>query len=60
MRLLLLVGLLPFACRSEARKDREAFDCMQTGAMIRCLEMRYQWPTDRAVLRYADWLVEKR
>jgi hypothetical protein len=53
--------LLPFACRSEARKDKQTFDCATTGQWVAtCLEMRYggaeagRSPTVRAVAHRAE------
>ena len=48
--------LLPFACRTEARKDREVFDCATTGQWIAtCLQMRHDWPEQEALLRSGRW-----
>ena len=52
--------LLPFACRTEARKDQEVFDCATTGRLSRCLEMRYGWPEREALLRAGRWRLDGR
>lgn len=58
---LAVLALIPFACRSEARKDREVYDCSVSGGYIgTCLQMRYGWPEQEALLRAGRWRLEGR